>query len=135
MDGRAYAMRRIGTRLGFTLVEMLIVLAIAGVVVRFAAPTLLQARSRWRYEKCITNLKLIELAKVKLVKQKKYPKTRVIHDAKDLVPTYLKSWPTGPIDGEYSAETVGTGATFRGHTSGWYVKHCGNDHYDGDCPL
>jgi len=128
-------MRRIGNTPGFTLIELLIVLAIAGVVVRFAAPKLMEARSRSRYEKCITNLKLIELAKVKLAKANKYAKTRVVHDAKDLVPKFMDTWPTGPIDGEYSAEKVGTAATFRGHTSAWFVKHCGNDHYDGDCPL
>gem|GEM_PF-3484296 len=128
-------MLRLGARPGFTLVELLVVVALAGVVVRFGVPTLIAARTRSRYETCLTNLKLIDLAKNKLAKHKGISKVYLVKDAKDLVPHYLPSWPAGPVEGKYSAGKIGEPATFLGHGTKWFVKHCGNDHYDGECPL
>jgi len=131
----ASAMRRIGTIRGFTLVEVLMVAALAGVVLKVAVPKLLDAKKRSEYETCLTNLRIIELAKTKLSKHQKLSHSYLVRDAKDLVPKYMDAWPSGPIDGSYSATRLGEQATFRDHGTKWFIAHCGNDHYDGACPF
>jgi prepilin-type N-terminal cleavage/methylation domain-containing protein len=128
-------MRRIGTKLGFTLVELLVVAALAGVVIKVAVPHLVDAKKRSEYESCLTHLRIIELAKTKLSKHQRLSRSYLVKDAKDLVPKYMDAWPTGPIDGSYSAAQLGQPATFRDHGSKWFIAHCGNDHYDGECPF
>jgi prepilin-type N-terminal cleavage/methylation domain-containing protein len=128
-------MRRIGTKLGFTLVELLMVAALAGVVLKVAVPQLLNARKRSEYETCLTNLRIIELAKTKLSKHRKLSHSYVVKDAKDLVSKYMDAWPSGPVVGSYSATRLGEPATFRDHGTKWFIAHCGNDHYDGECPF
>lgn len=54
---------RIHNRQGFTLVEIMIVVAIIGLLAAIAVPNFVQARNSARSNTCINNLRLIDSAK------------------------------------------------------------------------
>jgi prepilin-type N-terminal cleavage/methylation domain-containing protein len=103
---------RYAPRAGFTLLEMMIVVAILGILVGLAFPNYLKSRTQARKQLCIENLSQIESAK---------QIWGVEHGKKDGdVPTqdeivgaglYMKKLPVCPAGGVYDFAAVGSTAT------------------------
>ena len=86
---------------GFTLVEIMIVVAIIGLLAAIAIPNFMGARTSARRQACIANLKQIEGAK-----QIYALDNNLADDAAcawdNLVPDYIKVQPTCPSSGVYT---------------------------------
>lgn len=91
---------------GFTLVEIMIVVAIIGLLAAIAIPNFVKSRSRAQTNACIANLKQIEGAKETYFLEKK---TTTAPAMTDLVPDYIKTEPKCPTSD--AAYTVGDAAT------------------------
>jgi len=87
---------------GFTLVEIMIVVAIIGLLAAIAIPNFVKARERAQINSCIANLKQIEGAKETWALEEKKT-TDATPGQADLEPNYIKSWPTCPAGGDYVA--------------------------------
>ena len=91
---------------GFTLVEIMIVVAIIGLLAAIAVPNFTQARTNARTSACVNNLRLIDGAK-----QQWALETNAAEDAEpdeaDVTP-YLKNstMPACPADGDYVLNAV-----------------------------
>lgn len=92
---------------GFTLVEVAVVLAILGLLLAVAMPTILHARAAAQTKNCIENLWQIEQAKEEYVMDA-HLRTGADVTVDDLVPAYLTSFPTCPADGTYWVNPVDT---------------------------
>lgn len=96
---------------GFTLVEIMIVVAIIGLLAAIAVPNFAQARTNARRGSCINNLRLIDAAKEQyaLENNKDSATTPV---AADITP-YLKgtTMPICPSAGTYTIAAIGTKPT------------------------
>src|SRR5215469_5384918 len=97
---------------GFTLVEIMIVIAIVGLLCAIAIPNFMRARASSQASACINNLRQIDTAvqQVAVEKGKHIGDTLVYPD--DITP-YIKlnsmsSIPPCPAGGIYSLEPVGT---------------------------
>jgi prepilin-type N-terminal cleavage/methylation domain-containing protein len=96
---------------GFTLVEIMIVVAILGVLAAIGIPSFLHARARSQATACINNLRQIETA----VQQVAIEKGKHVGDDvtwPDEITAYIKlnaegSIPGCPAGGEYSLKKVG----------------------------
>lgn len=103
---------RIGSRQGFTLIEILVVVGIIGIVLALAIPNFLKSRVAARKNICIENLSQIESAKQQwgLEAGKKNgdvpAEDDIIGDDK-----YMKKLPNCPGGGTYTLNAVGTPAT------------------------
>jgi prepilin-type N-terminal cleavage/methylation domain-containing protein len=97
---------------GFTLIEMMIVVAILGILVSLAFPNYLKTRTQARKQLCIENLSQLESAKqiwgVENGKQEGDLPTQA-----DLIgpSLYMKKLPVCPAGGTYSLAPVGAVAT------------------------
>ncbi len=89
---------------GFTLVEIMVVVAIIGLLAAFAVPNFAKARQRTQRQVCIANLKQIEEAKF-LWSIDGGTGTPVMGD---LVPDYVKEAPTCPSGGTYTVGDMDT---------------------------
>jgi prepilin-type N-terminal cleavage/methylation domain-containing protein len=126
-------------KVGFTLVEIMIVVAIIGIILAIAIPGFMRAREVSRATSCQENLIKIEGA---------VDSYALEHDLKDGVilqggwddlvakTLYLKKTPKCRGNGTYvSAFTVGTPPTCTYTTPGWFdtrgnlFKHTVKDHY------
>jgi len=98
-------------RAGFTLVEIMIVVAIIGLLSAIAIPTFVHARARAQATTCINTLKQIETAVQQVDFVKSLAPGAVINYPDDITP-YIKlnvnnAIPPCPASGNYSVEPVG----------------------------
>lgn len=96
---------------GFTLVEIMIVVAIIGLLAAIAVPNFAQARSNARKSACINNLRLIDAAQEQWAMENN-KNTGDAVAAADVQP-YLKgnALPICPASGVYTISAVGTKPT------------------------
>lgn len=95
---------------GFTLVEIMIVVAIIGIIIAIAVPGFIRARSQSRMRSCQENLVKIDGAKEQFALERNVgPGVAVAMT--DLVATdgtgYLKSTPNEPSGGSYTVANIG----------------------------
>lgn len=98
--------------LGFTLIEIMIVVLIIGILLAVAVPNFTTARENSRARACIANLKQIQGAKDQWAIANKKGSTDSC-DWSDLVGTdkYMKLTPTCPSGGSYTLGTIGEDPT------------------------
>jgi prepilin-type N-terminal cleavage/methylation domain-containing protein len=97
-------------RRAFTLIEVMIVVTIAGVILNIAAPNVVRARERARATACIRNLRSIDGAKEQWALTTNAGPGASAPPIATLM-TYLKSNPVCPSGGGYSINPMGTTPT------------------------
>lgn len=95
---------------GFTLVEILIVVAIMGLLLAIAVPNFLKMRTQAQTRACISNLGHIDAAKQLWGLEKGKTEGDLPVEA-DLIPTYIKASPVCPAGGTYEFKPIGTKPT------------------------
>jgi len=99
-------------RAGFTLVEIMIVVAIIGLLAAIAIPNFVKARATTQADACINNLRQIDAAAQQFALEQNKPTGAAITMTTDLTP-YIKlnangSIPSCPAGGNYVESAVGT---------------------------
>ena len=99
-------MKHLRNSKGFTLVEIMIVVAIIGLLAAIAVPNFTQARTNARTSACVNNLRLIDGAKQQWALETNADEGDTPADA-DILP-YLKNsvMPTEPAGGSYTVSAV-----------------------------
>jgi len=92
---------------GFTLVEIMIVVAIIGLLAAIAIPNFVRARTTAQTNACINNLRQIDGAKEQWALENNATDGGAVTDAQ--VGDYIKGgFPTCPANGTYTTGNVGT---------------------------
>ena len=103
---------------GFTLTEVMIVVAIIGFVAAIAIPNFIRMRIRAQTNTCIENLRQIDAAKQMFGAEKGRKAGDIIADSDLFGPMlYLRAKPICPAGGEINVNTIGTNTscTIEGH--------------------
>ena len=92
---------------GFTLIEIMLVIAVLTILLTIAWPNWTKARETASNRTCLANLRQMEIAKEQFaIEGKKTNGDRV--EMVDLVPTYLRETPGCPSSGVYTPGRIGT---------------------------
>ena len=91
---------------GFTLVEIMIVVAIIGLLAAIAIPSFVKSRNQTRMNSCINNLRQIDSAKEQWALAKNKSSGDAVVDSE--VDEYMKKVPVCPGGGTYTYGAVGT---------------------------
>jgi prepilin-type N-terminal cleavage/methylation domain-containing protein len=103
---------RCGSVSGFTLVEIMIVVAIIGLILTIAVPSWVKTRTRAQTDACIEQLAQIETAKQLWGLEKAKSSGDVPNDGDLFGPgLYLKRKPECPGGGTYDLKGIGISAT------------------------
>ena len=106
-------------KMGFTLVEIMIVVAIIGLLAAIAIPSFIKARTNSQTNSCKENLRQIEGAKEQWAMDNGIAQATAINTTG--VGSYLKSsrFPSCPANGTYTYGAIGTDAacTITGHAN------------------
>ena len=96
---------------GFTLVEIMIVVAIIGLLAAIAIPNFVRARETAQQNACINNMRQIDGAKDQWALENGQPSTAV-PDATDCAPYIKGGFPTCPLEGQtYTPNVMTTSPT------------------------
>ena len=99
------------SKAGFTLVEIMIVVAIIGLLAAIAIPNFVKARENAQLNSIFNNLRIIEGAKDQWALENKKGTGDTV-DSVTTVSDYLKGGTVKPVVGEtYATTTVGTAST------------------------
>jgi prepilin-type N-terminal cleavage/methylation domain-containing protein len=93
----------------FTLVEIMIVVAIIGLLAAIAIPNFVRARETAQANACVNNLRQIDGAKQQWALENGRASTDT-PDQTNLV-VYLKAWPRCPANGTYAINAVSNNPT------------------------
>ena len=109
---------------GFTLVEIMIVVAIIGIIIAIAIPSFIRARETSRSRACQENLAKIDGAKEQYALDENLGQDGAVAMS-DLVGAtlYLKREPECPADGAYTVNNIGTDPACDYSAPAWAPQH------------